>query len=48
MLDYGHNIGSYEAVGKFVRKLDASRIVGIIGMPGDRTDKHFKSRGKML
>ncbi len=45
MLDYGHNIGSYEAVGKFVRKLDASRIVGIIGMPGDRTDESILKVG---
>lgn len=41
MLDYGHNIASYEEVGKFVQKLNASSTVGIIGMPGDRSDENI-------
>jgi cyanophycin synthetase len=38
MIDYGHNIGGFEEVGKFVQKLKAKRLVGVIGVPGDRTD----------
>lgn len=38
MLDYGHNpAGVAEAVGA-MRKLGASRLVGVVGMPGDRPD----------
>jgi len=38
MLDYSHNPAGFEEVAKFIKKLDATRLVGIIGMPGDRQD----------
>ncbi|MDD3765589.1 MAG: cyanophycin synthetase [Eubacteriales bacterium] len=45
MLDYAHNEAGYMQVTKLCQKLCASRIVGIIGMPGDRPDKAIKSVG---
>lgn len=41
MIDYGHNIGGYEEVGKFLRNLNVSRAIGVIGVPGDRPDEQI-------
>lgn len=41
MIDYGHNIGGYEEVGKFISKLNMPRVIGVIGVPGDRTDEQI-------
>ena len=45
MIDYGHNIGGYEEVGKFISKLNVSRSIGIIGVPGDRSDEQIFNIG---
>lgn len=45
MLDYSHNIAGYHAVINFAKKMKCSRLVGIIGMPGDRLDKNIKEVG---
>ncbi len=42
MLDYGHNIDAYKEVSKFCKKISSKRLVGIIGVPGDRTDTSVK------
>ncbi|PYG89163.1 cyanophycin synthetase [Ruminiclostridium sufflavum DSM 19573] len=47
MLDYSHNIAGYTAVIKFVQKLKAKRLVGIVGMPGDRLDSNIKEVGEL-
>jgi cyanophycin synthetase len=47
MLDYGHNPAGYREVLKFVKKIEASRYIGIIGMPGDRPEKSYKEVGKI-
>jgi len=39
LLDYGHNLGGYKSVIQFINNLNAKRLVGIIGMPGDRLDR---------
>lgn len=39
LLDYGHNLSGYQSVLQFVKNLNAQRLVGVIGMPGDRIDK---------
>lgn len=39
MLDYGHNVAGYEQVIQFLQKQDAQRLVGVIGVPGDRRDE---------
>ncbi len=47
MLDYAHNITGYEEVIKASQKLKAKRLVGIIGMPGDRRDEEIKYVGHL-
>jgi len=45
MLDYGHNPAGYEQVINTCKKLEHSRLVGVIGMPGDRQDCAIRSVG---
>lgn len=45
MIDYGHNIGGYEEVGKFIRNMNVPRSVGVIGVPGDRPDDQIFNVG---
>lgn len=45
MLDYGHNPAGYEQVIKTCLKLGSERLVGVIGMPGDRLDGDIKTVG---
>lgn len=47
MLDYGHNTGGYHSVFQLIRNMGAERLVGIIGMPGDRLDENIKEAGKI-
>lgn len=47
MLDYGHNIAGYNAILKFIQKVNAARLVGIIGVPGDRIDRSIRDVGKI-
>lgn len=39
ILDYGHNLEGYRAVLSSLGTLEANRIIGVIGVPGDRDDK---------
>ncbi|HHV99711.1 MAG TPA: cyanophycin synthetase [Clostridiaceae bacterium] len=47
MLDYGHNPAGYRAVIKFIQKINAKRLVGVIGMPGDRLQSSIEEVGRM-
>lgn len=47
MLDYGHNPAGYNAVIKFIRKIGAKRLVGVIGAPGDRLDRNIREVGEI-
>lgn len=47
ILDYGHNIEGYKAVLKSARSLQHNRLVGIIGVPGDRMDESIYQVGKI-
>lgn len=47
MIDYSHNIAGYSAVIKFMQKVKAKRLVGIIGMPGDRQDSSIREVGEL-
>ncbi|MDF2524461.1 MAG: cphA, partial [Clostridiales bacterium] len=47
MIDYSHNTAGYNAVINFIEKMDAKRLVGVIGMPGDRLDKNIEEVGKI-
>ncbi|MDD4802753.1 MAG: cyanophycin synthetase, partial [Syntrophomonas sp.] len=46
ILDYGHNIGGYKAVIQFASTLNPARLIGIIGMPGDRSNEAIFEVGK--
>lgn len=47
VVDYGHNIGAYEAAIDWLRKLDAKRVIGVIGTPGDRADESTVKLGEV-
>ncbi|MHB8064028.1 MAG: cyanophycin synthetase [Ruminiclostridium sp.] len=47
MIDYSHNIAGYSAVVKFIQRVKAKRLVGIVGMPGDRLDSNIKDVGEL-
>lgn len=47
MLDYSHNPSGYNAVAGFIRKISAGRLVGIIGVPGDRLDRNIAEVGEI-
>ncbi|WP_186428726.1 cyanophycin synthetase [Clostridium sp. BSD9I1] len=47
ILDYGHNIEGYKAVLEGAKKLRCKRLIGIIGVPGDRKDENILSLGKI-
>lgn len=39
ILDYGHNIEGYKAVLSSINKIKTGKVHGVIGIPGDRSDK---------
>lgn len=47
ILDYGHNIDGYKAVLESLKELKTNRIIGVIGVPGDRQDKSIEEVGKI-
>ncbi|MDP4092820.1 MAG: cyanophycin synthetase [Bacillota bacterium] len=47
MLDYGHNSAGYSAVINFARKIGSTRLVGVIGVPGDRLDRNIRDIGQI-
>lgn len=47
MLDYGHNPAGYKQVVNTCKKIRCSRLVGVIGMPGDRQDGAIRSVGRL-
>ncbi|MDD3839302.1 MAG: cyanophycin synthetase [Clostridia bacterium] len=47
VVDYAHNIDGYKQVGKALKKMGASRLIGIIGVPGDRPDNIVLEIGRV-
>ena len=48
ILDYGHNIDGYKRVLKALSNIDIkNNLIGVIGVPGDRTNKMMKDIGKL-
>lgn len=45
MLDYGHNFSGYRQVIQACKNFRFSRLVGVIGMPGDREDSAIRKVG---
>ncbi|MBX2907556.1 MAG: cyanophycin synthetase [Taibaiella sp.] len=46
MIDYAHNTHGLEAIGKYIKSVDASVTVGIIAGVGDRRDEDIISLGE--
>ena len=47
MLDYGHNAAGYSQVISFLQKQNAKRLVGVIGVPGDRQNDAVQKVGAL-
>ena len=47
ILDYCHNVAGLEAMADFVKRLDTERTIGLIAMPGDRSDSDIEAFGKL-
>lgn len=47
ILDYGHNIEGYRAVLEGAKKIKHNRLIGVIGVPGDRNDNSIIELGKL-
>lgn len=47
ILDYGHNIDGYRVVIDSLKQMKSGRLIGIIGVPGDRTDSSTITIGNM-
>jgi len=45
VVDYAHNISGYSYVIDAIKKMGASRTIGIIGVPGDRQDSSIRRTG---
>lgn len=46
VLDYGHNIDGYKVTIEGIKSMNPSRIIGIIGVPGDRRNEDIINVGK--
>lgn len=47
IIDYGHNIGGYSRVLSGLKKLKINKLIGVIGVPGDRTDISILKVGEL-
>ncbi|MDS0528285.1 cyanophycin synthetase [Clostridium sp. SHJSY1] len=45
VLDYGHNLEGYKAVLSSFAKIKKEKLIGVIGVPGDRQDEMIESIG---
>ncbi len=45
VVDYGHNFDGYKKVIEGLRKMKINRLIGVIGVPGDRLDTSIKEVG---
>jgi cyanophycin synthetase len=47
MIDYAHNPAGFEAIGKFLERVEATEKVGVIAGVGDRRDEDIMSLGRL-
>ncbi|MGI6096962.1 MAG: cyanophycin synthetase [Dethiobacteria bacterium] len=47
LLDYGHNPAGIAAVLQMARRLNPARLIGVVGVPGDRSAKLIRACGKV-
>ena len=48
ILDYGHNIQGYKCVIDGIKHMKHNRLIGVIGVPGDRLDSDILEVGKCV
>ena len=46
ILDYGHNIDGYKRVLDGLKHIKHNKLIGVIGVPGDRPENHILELGK--
>jgi cyanophycin synthetase len=47
VLDYGHNIDGYKSVLQGLKNMKHNRLIGVIGVPGDRLDSNILDVGRI-
>lgn len=47
IVDYGHNVDGYRRVINAIKKIDHKRIIGVIGVPGDRSNDDMRDIGRL-
>ena len=47
VLDYGHNIEGYKAVIRGLKRLPHNKLIGVIGVPGDRMNSNVEEVGRI-
>lgn len=47
VIDYCHNVSGLAALGDFVSRMEARRTVGVISLPGDRSDEDIRLFGEL-
>jgi cyanophycin synthetase len=47
ILDYGHNIDGYTCVLEALKSMPYNRLIGVIGVPGDRNDDSIRKLGAL-
>ncbi len=48
VLDYGHNPDGFQKVGMWLQSLAHRRLIGVVGVPGDRSDKLIRQGSEVL
>lgn len=46
MIDYGHNAPAIEALSRITRNWPGGTVIGVVGVPGDRTDDLIRSAAR--
>ena len=47
ILDYGHNVDGYRAIFESLKNIEHNNLIGVIGIPGDRSDEMAEEIGKI-
>ncbi len=48
VLDYGHNPDGFKKVGSWIRNVPHRRLIGVVGVPGDRSDVVIRQGADVL
>ena len=48
IVDYGHNAPAFGRIAEFARSLRPRRLLGVVGVPGDRGDEQIEAAGEVV